>query len=152
MRLWPRRKVIYTWDDNFAPSLDYVPGPIISQRFTWYCPDDAYIRLTSIYGFYQATPGIRPGETMQFSIHRGHITRYRVDLMLGVAAVGEKPFCIYASAFRYTSAASGLIRSNALPDPCHLIPGESIRIQHGVALPADNYHDMAISYDRWELA
>jgi hypothetical protein len=151
MRLWPRRKVIYTYDDNFAPTVDFLPGPYVDIPFRWYCPDDAYIRLTCVNGWHECVAGVRPSMIMHLCAYRGHQLRFRGDVMIGIANVGIRAFVVFAGAPRFTTTSTGYTRERGMPPNFHMVPGDSITVESSTVIPGDNYFDVAVSYDRWEL-
>ena len=152
MRLWPRRKVIYTWDDNCAPSCDFIPGPLVDQHFQWFCPHTAYVRLTSLYGVWTAVSGARPSMRMQFHAHRAQYIRWSVTIMSGTVTAGPRPFSLCSAHYRYATTALTNDRQQTLPLPFHMVPGDMIEMHTDTTIPGDFYSDLCVSYDRWELA
>ena len=152
MRLWPRRKVIYTWDDNFAPACDFIPGPIVSPNFVWSCPDNLYIRVTSVFGRWTAVAGIRPSLIIEFHIHRAQHLRFAITIMSGLITPRTLAFVLTPAGSRFATTFSSIVSQNVLPLPSHLIPGDRIEIHNDTTIANDFYSDLCISYDKWELA
>lgn len=151
MRLWPRRKVIYTWDHNFAPTLDYYPGPYTNHIFQWYCPDNAYVRLSSLHGTWYLGSGAHPATNVKIFAYRGQHVRFQLDVVYGVGSRIHLPFTAGATLYRYASISPFYTRTIPWPHPLHMLPGDSIAVQSLSPWPGDYFHDLTVSYDRWEL-
>lgn len=151
MPFWKRRKVIYTWDDNYVPTCEAETFYKHQRELIWTCPENIYIELTAVHVGFYAGVGIRSSQ-MNFELYSAQHRYFRYQLRNMLAQ--NTSYFIYL----ITSGALPLIvtpihiQTNWLPSNVRLIPGDRIAFEiEGDYMPTDNWLGLTLRYNRYDL-
>lgn len=151
MPFWKRRKVIYTWDNNYVPTCEADTFIKHQQALTWTCPENIYIELTAVHTGLYAAMGIRSSE-IDFHLYSAQhrYFRYRLRNLL----TGNTSYYLYliTSGALPKTITPAHVQTDWLPSNVKLIPGDRIAFTvEGDFFPNDMWLGLTLRYNRYDL-
>lgn len=151
MPFWKRRKVIYTWDDNFSPTEEHGTIPNLNPDWTWVVPEDRYIELTNAWLRVQTAAGIHV-ISLSYELYSAQHRYFRSEVDIGLAQDTSMYFYLVQSGSCGCERASFESQIHWLPLRTRMIPGDRLRMfLHGAVSAVDYFTHWGVRYNRYDL-
>lgn len=151
MPFWKRRKVIYTWDDNYVPTFEHGIVPNWEPDWTWVVPEDRYIELINVSLSITTAAGIH-AIALYYELYSTQHLYFRASILTVVPADTTQNFYLVQSGACPCQRTNFESTIHWLPHKTQLLPGDRLRIfLYGAVSAADLFDGWSIRYNRYDL-